>query len=514
LATVLAFSGRPDAVGQPPATRYNDSLLKGETVSMLADTEPPPAAFLAAKPYYPWLVVGTTCLAAFVGQVDASIVQLALPTLEHAFDARLSAVSWVAIAYVLAFAAILPVFARLAETAGRKTMYLAGFAMFGLASAACGLAPSLGWLIAFRALQGASGAMLGANSIVILVSAAGAQRRGQAMGIFAAAQAVGISVGPACGGILLGLLSWHWVFWVSAPFSLAGAVLGWFIVPQTTNRSADRRFDAPGAVLLMPALASLLLAITQLNAWGPLSPSVLGCAAAAAVLLAAFVWREGRAPAPLINLAIFRAPGFSSGGVGVVLSYAMLYGMFFAMSFALVRGYHDAPLSAGIRLAIVPVALGVVAPFSGGLFETHGRAIMGTGALVCAAAAVALRFALTGTPASLLPAMALLAAYGAGLGLFIAPNNTATLNTAPPERSGQAGGLLNLMRAFGTGFGVAAASVLLSWRLSLSIGLVGRTEGAPPAALLAAIGDVLLMLAAFAVVAGAASLVGPGRRAA
>jgi MFS family permease len=177
--------------------------------AVLGLREPPPAGFLTRRPSYPWLVVGTTCIAAFIGQVDASIVQLALPALERAFDAKLHVVAWAAVGYSLAFACILPVFARLAEIAGRKLMYLVGFALFGLASALCGLAPSLPWLIAFRVLQGMSGAMLGANSIVILVAAAGPARKARAMGIFAAAQAIGVSAGPALGGLLLGALDWR-----------------------------------------------------------------------------------------------------------------------------------------------------------------------------------------------------------------------------------------------------------------------------------------------------------------
>ena len=190
--------------------------------------EPAPAKFIARQPYSPWVVVGTTCIAAVIGQLDASIVQLILPTLEHEFLARLSEVSWVAIAYQLASASILPVFARLATIAGRKLMYLIGFALFRLASALCGLASDLAQLIAFRALLGIAGAMLGANSIVILVRAAGPSRQGRAMGIFAAAQAVGVTIGPVVGGVLLAALGWRWVFWVSVPLALAGAVsAGW-----------------------------------------------------------------------------------------------------------------------------------------------------------------------------------------------------------------------------------------------------------------------------------------------
>ena len=253
--------------------------------------EPAPAQFFVRRPSYPWFVVGTVCIGTFIGQVDGSIVQLALPSLEDAFGAPLDAVSWVALGYMLAFASVLPVFARLAEIAGRKTLYLAGFALFGLWSALCGLAPTLPVLIGFRILQGMSGALLGANSVVILVAAAGPERRGKALGIMAAAQAVGLSIGPALGGVLLGTLGWRWIFWVTVPFAVLGTALGWLIVPRTKAFAGDRRFDAPGAFLLVPALATLLLAISEAHAWG-LSTPLIACAVGAPLLLGGFIWRE------------------------------------------------------------------------------------------------------------------------------------------------------------------------------------------------------------------------------
>lgn len=496
--------GRMSEQPAPFPSSYSllDVLLRGR--------EPPPASSIVQLTYYPWLVVGTTCIAAFIGQIDASIVQLALPRMELAFGAQLHTVSWVAIGYVLGFASILPVFARLAEMVGRKLMYLLGFALFAVASALCGLAPSLPWLITFRVLQGFSGAMLGANSIVILVAAIGPARKGRGLGFFATAQAVGVSLGPAIGGVLIGTLSWRWIFWVNVPFSLAALVIGWLVVPLSANLSKDAVFDWRGALLLMPALTTMLLALTEIHAWGPLSASTLICVVAALVLLTAFVWEERRLRSPLLDLHLFRSAGFSAGALAVVLSYAMLYGMFFGMSFALVRGYHDPPLVAGLRLAIVPVALGVIAPFSGSLCDTHPRLIPLAGMAVCLIALIALNFGMTGTPDSIHAVMVALAAYGAGLGMFIAPNNSATMSAAPANRAGQAGGLLNLLRVFGTGLGVATASSVLGWRLEMATGLHERTLGAQEQALLAAVGDVLLALGTFAAIAGAATLVRGG----
>ena len=160
-----------------------------------------------------------------MGQLDASIVQLAMPSLETAFDAPVNAVSWVAVGYMLAVACALPIFARLAEIAGRKTFFLSGFASFAILSTLCGFAPTLASLTGLRVLLGVGAAMTGANSVVILVTAAGPERRGRALGIMAAAQAVGFALGPTLGGLLLGTLGWRWVFWVNVPLSIAAFVL-------------------------------------------------------------------------------------------------------------------------------------------------------------------------------------------------------------------------------------------------------------------------------------------------
>jgi hypothetical protein len=269
---------------------------------------------------------------------------------------------------------------------------------------------------------------------------------------------------------------------------------------------SDRRFDGRGAILLVPALAALMLAISEWHAWG-LSAPLIACVAAAPVLLGAFIWRESAAPAPLIDLRLFRSAAFSAGSVGVLVSYAMLYAMFFAMSFALVRGYHDPALVAGLRLTVVPIALGLVAPYAGALSDKRPRLVMIVGMAFCGASAIALTRLMTGAPASLPGVMAVLAGFGVGLGFYIAPNNNATISSAPADKSGVAGGLLNLLRVAGTGVGVSAASTVLGWKLELATGVHGRTAGANEEALLAAVGAVLVMLAAFAALGAAAAII-------
>src|SRR4029078_2847826 len=175
------------------------------------------AESIARLPSYWLFVIGTVCIGAFMGQVDSSIAQLLLPKLELEFNARLSTVSWVAVSYLLAMAAFLPIFGRLADMMGRKLLYTGGFLLFVLTAALCGLAPSLPVLIAFRVLQGIGAALLSSNSVAIVVAAAGAARRGRGLGILAGAQSIGLSTGPALGGLVLDLLDWRWVFWINVP---------------------------------------------------------------------------------------------------------------------------------------------------------------------------------------------------------------------------------------------------------------------------------------------------------
>lgn len=480
---------------------------------MLSAHEAEPAPFLTRLACYPWLVVGTTCIGAFMGQLDASIVQLAMPEFERVFDARISSASWIATAYLIAFASVLPIFGRLAAIQGRKLLYIGGFALFTAASFLCGLATDFPMLVGFRALQGIGGAMLGANSVAILVKATEPKQRGQAMGLFAAAQAIGAGAGPIFGGVVLDTLGWRWIFWANVPLGLIGAIAGYLVFPRTKDLDPDRRFDWRGALLLTPALIALVAALSEIHAWGPTSLAFLSAAAAVAILLPAFVWRERRTSPALVEMRLFTSPAFAGGIVAVILSYAMLYSMFFLMSFGLVRGFQETPTVAGLHLALVPIGLGLTASFSGTVVDRFGAwatKIAGIAILVVALALLSL--AMTTAASGLAGVLAGLALFGSGLGLFIAPNNASTMSAAPSALSSQAAALLNLMRVVGTSVGVAASGALLSWRLETHGGGEGGSLGVAPSLLNAAVVDGLAMVGVFAIVGALA--VSLGRRAA
>jgi len=496
----------PIRVSRQVASASGPTSLAALRDAVCRGREPPPAQVVARLQSYRWFIVGTVCVGSAMSWVDSSVTQMLLPHLEVEFGARLSTVSWVAVAYLLALAAFLPIFGRLADTVGRKLLYTGGFLLFTVGSALCGLAENLPVLIGFRVIQGIGASLLSANSVAIVVAAAGLARRGRALGILSAAQAVGFSAGPAIGGLVLEALDWQWVFWINVPAGLAGILLGWFVLPPTKGLPADSRFDWQGAVLIAPALTALIAVINEGYAWGATSAAFVGCALAAPILLMLFVRSEQRAQDPLIELALFRKRAFAAGNIAGFMCPAALFGLLFLMPFVLVRAYGDSTFAAGLRLTVIPVMMGAVSPLAGALYDRLGaRLLTMSGMLVCVAALALLFAVLDGAPASL-PAVTLaLALFGLGQGLFLPPNNSAIMGAAPAPLIGEAGGLINLVRCCGISVGVAAASALLAWRLAVLTGSGHSTLHAGPQQLLSASRDVIVLLAAFAAIGAAMS---------
>ncbi len=472
---------------------------------------------LANWPAYRWLVVGTVCLGAFLGQLAVSVVGLVLPTLEEVFNVPVASVEWVALAYLLTLAALVVPLGRLAALLGRKMLYTWGFVIFIVGSALCGIAPSLSWLIGFRVLQAVGAAMLQANSVAIITAAVPRRVLGRAIGVQGAAQAVGLSVGPSVGGLLIDSLGWQWVFFIAVPFGLLGTVVGWLVLPTTSHEAVagvahePERFDWLGAVLIGPAVAFVLLGLSYGNSWGWTSPGFALTVVLACFCLVTFWIAESRSASPLIDPALLRVRSFSLGLLAGLLSYAVLFGTLFLMPFYLERILGQTAAQTGLLLTPIPIALGLLAPISGTLADRSGPVAPTVAGMASAAVALAALALLPDVP---LPVtLGFLALLGIGLGLFTPPNNAAVMGSAPPYRLGVAGGILNMARSIGTSLGVASTGAVLAVRLSARLGApVARTLDAPPAALLPAFHETLLFLAGLAILAGLLSIVRVGTK--
>ena len=409
------------------------------------------------SPHGPWLAVAAVCVGAFMGQLDASIVTLALPPMQRHFHATLAGVEWVSLSYLLALVVLVVPVGRVSDMVGRKVLYVYGFVVFTSGSVACGLAPSIGTLVLFRVVQAFGAALLQANSVALIATAVRRESLGRAIGLQGAAQAVGLAVGPAVGGLLVSAGGWRWVFLVNAPFGVAGTVAAVLLLPRTRTFSRRVAFDWPGLAAFTVATSAGLFVLSYLREQRPSAAVVVGLVVAAFVAAVALVVRERWAAHPLLTPGLFAEREFSLGLLAGMLSYLVMFGVLFATPFLLAER-HVSALSAGLVLTALPAALACAAPAA-------GRAADRYGARGATAAGMALTFAglavIAATAPSTAGLAALLAVVGAGLGAFVPANNASVMATAPAEQAGLAGGVLNMTRGIGTSLGVAVTGLFL-----------------------------------------------------
>jgi EmrB/QacA subfamily drug resistance transporter len=451
-------------------------------------TEPRRPARIRAMPSAPWLAVGTVCVGAFMGQLDASIVSTALLFLRSNLHASIAAVEWVVLIYVLVLAGTVAAVGKLADRIGRKLLYTYGFGIFVVGSAACAVAPSLGLLVAARFVQAIGAVMLQANSYALIRDVLPTSRLGTGLGIQGAAQAVGLSLGPVLGGALTALGGWRLIFVVNVPIGLCGLALGWFLLPRSTHRDGEVRIDAQGTVLLAAIPTALLAALSvaaRPDTPGWIVPALL---AIACLLVAGAYARQRRAPGAVIDAALIRVAAFTAGITAALLSYVVLFSCLVAVPFFLERRVHLGPAAAGLELTALPLALAVVAPFGGAIRDRAGpRLPAGLGMAITAGGMGILAIAASHAELIVLA----LAVAGVGLGLFIPANNAGTMSAAPLERGGAAGGLLNMGRGLGTAIGVSVTSLafaagrglitvaLLMLAVSIAAGLISVAWSVP-----------------------------------
>ena len=454
-----------------------------------------------------WRVFPALALGTVMAVLDISVVNIALPTLSRTFGVPLTSIEWVVLAYVLTISGLLLAMGRVADFMGRRRVYGAGLTLFMVASALCAAAPSAGWLIAARALQGLGAAMMSANSTALLTAAFGAQERGRALGAFGAMVGVGLALGPPLGGLLVSHFSWRWIFLVNLPVGLFAQWQLWTRVPRD-EPGHPTSLSLAGAALWCGALVALTLALSRGPAHGWGDARVWPLFALAAVLFALFALDEARSAHPLLPLDLLRGP------LGVATSLTLI-----ANGLAISVGFHlplyleevlrfDAARS-GRWLAVLPLLSLVLAPLAGRWSDRLGtRALSVAGMLLAAVGfAVMSQVGTTPHPGHILAGMALI---GAGIGIFTVPNSSAAMGSVPPERLGLASGLQATMRNLGLASGAAAMAAIVASRFTAHGGgaLAASAHGGAthPLAFALATRDAYLAMAGVALAAAALSL--------
>ena len=393
-----------------------------------------------------------------MGQLDASIVTLALPPIQRTFHAGLGAIEWVSLAYLLTLVVLVVPAGRLADMFGRKLLYVYGFAIFTLGSVLCGLAPTLWLLVAFRVLQAVGAALLQSNSVALIATAIPPEKLGRAIGIQGAAQAVGLSVGPVVGGALVAAGGWRWVFLVNAPVGVVGIATGLVLLPRTRFFSPRVRFDRFGLAIFAIAVGSCLFTLSYMGQ-PQTNGLMLGVLAGVTVCGAiGFIVQERRATHPLIDAALFGRREFTGGLVAGLLCYLVLFGVLFATPFAL-AGRGLGAVTVGLVLSALPIAIAITAPFGGRIADRLGPKVPAAGGMLLVAGGLAAIAAIEPASAGV---AALLALVGVGMGAFIPANNSTIMASAPAEEAGAASGVLNMTRGVGTALGVALTGIVLA----------------------------------------------------
>ncbi len=397
----------------------------------------------------------TVCVGAFMGQLDASIVTVAIPAMRGDLHAAIYEVEWVALVYLLVLVGTIAAVGRISDMYGRKLLYIYGFIVFTLSSLACALSPTIEWLLAARVVQAIGAAMLQANSVALIRTNVPKTSLGRAIGLQGAAQAIGLALGPSVGGLLVGLGGWRWVFFVNVPAGIVGIALAWFLLPRTRIKASRSRLDWRGLITLMPGAGLLLWALSSAANGQPLALSSVVALFGGLLLLCAFVWIEHRVANPLVDLALFRSAAFSRGIVTGLLCYLVLFGVLFVFPIFLVEGLAITAALAGLVLTVLPAALGAIAPLAGRITDRLGAALPTT--LGMALTTIALTVAAV-FPLPLWGIAVVLLVIGAGLGLFTPANNATVAAAGPAHHAGMVSAVLNMTRGFGTSLGVAVAA--------------------------------------------------------
>ena len=408
-----------------------------------------------------WLGLIGLCLGVFMFTLDASIVNVALPTLVAAFGTTFATVQWVVLAYLLIATALVMAAARLGDIHGKKRAYLAGLAIFTLGSLLCGLSPSAGWLIAFRALQGLGAVFVSALGAAIVGEMFAANERGRALGMIGSAVLLGVALGPSVGGFIIQLVGWRWMFLVNIPVGIAAMSVVYRFVPDIPGRPASAGLDWPGTLLACVMLGGLALGLTWGQRDGFETPLVVTLLAVAVVGFAAFLYVEARVASPILDLRVFRNKPFATGLLMGYLVFLVLGGTGFLQPFFLEVMAHYPTAKVGLLLAVSPIVGGVTAPMGGALADRIGPRWVALAGLLLVALGCLL-FTSIDEHVSVWGFAFRVAPVGLGMGLFNAANNSSVLNAVPRDQLGIASAMLSLMRTLGQTTGVPVIASIFS----------------------------------------------------
>jgi EmrB/QacA subfamily drug resistance transporter len=453
-----------------------------------------------------WWTLGAMCFALFMVMLDNTVTNVALPSIQREFDASLSSLEWTINAYTLTFAVLLVTGGRLGDIFGRRRIFLVGVGVFAASSAAIGLAPTEGWLVVARAVQGAGAAFMMPGTLSIISNAFPPEERGKAIGTWAGVSAIALALGPLVGGWLTEDVSWRAIFFLNLPVAAGAIAVTLFAAHESRDETVSRAVDIPGIAAITVGLTSLVLALVEGNAWGWGSPEILALFATAVISLFAFIAIERRSPAPIVDFDFFRSRSFVGANVvAFAVSFSML-AMFFFLTLYMQNILGYTPLETGVRFLPVSLLSFLAAPIAGKLAERYPvRVFLTAGLGLIGLGLVEMHGVNPGDDwTTLLPGFIL---AGIGIGFVNPPLATAAIGVVEPRRSGAASGINSTARQVGTAVGIAGLGAILQSKLSHGLGAGSLGGPAAASAYIDALNDLFLVAAAVAFVGAACAAV-------
>jgi EmrB/QacA subfamily drug resistance transporter len=431
-----------------------------------------------------WIALALLCVAQFVVVLDASIVNVALPSIGTALDFSQDNLSWVVNAYVLTFGGFLLLGGRLADVLGRRRVFMFGLILFALASLAGGLAQSDGWLVAARAVQGLGAAILSpaALSIVTTTFRDGSERN-KALGVWGAVAGSGGAAGVLLGGVLTQYLGWEWVLWVNVPIGLAAAAIAPRLIAESRSESLTRAFDFAGGVSVTVGLSALVYAVVDATNAGWGSAQTIGLLAASAALLGAFVAIERRSDAPLVPFGIFRIRTLTGANVVGLLTGASLFSMFFFISLYMQQVLGYSAIHAGLSYLPLALTIIVAAGIASQLVTRVGfKPVLAMGmALIAGGLVWFSQVSVGGGFLTDILGPSLIAAVG--LGFAFVPQTIAAVSGVGEREAGLASGLINASQQIGGAVGLAVLATIANSRTDSLMSAAHGSQAALPNAL-------------------------------